>query len=243
MLPPTSSGTEPRPCRGPHPPSTLSPSATPGAPRGTRGPEHPLSPLPPTPRLQPEVSMGMGPHLEGIRDLPRSQTLPGPGPGGAVGRGGLAAMVEPRVTAPGQHPDDPSSPPSAKQMGRGPRPFPPGKARWHTHVGRGRLRRAGWALEETGMAACASSMHSTRNPTAPTTQQHPLPRSPGHPKPVGLTQQRLSPPAPGCPWARGDARGGEGRSQPHTSPPCWVSPAAQGDPVAPWGSDTEQRMR
>lgn len=87
----------------PNLPTSCPPGVTPGDPWGMWGPKPSPSPPPSAPQHQPEVAIGLGPHLEWIRDLPCSQILPDPGPGGAVGHGGLAAMAERWVTPPSQH--------------------------------------------------------------------------------------------------------------------------------------------
>lgn len=198
---------------------------------GHVGSQTPTIPLPSAPRLQPEVAIGMGPHLEGIKDIPCSQMLPGPRPGGAMGHGGLAVMAERWVTPPSQHPGGFCHPQLTAQPGPGSGwvrvpisscqhspVLPSGTLTFAEAIcgeQGGHWKRRGWWLAPAPHAA-----RGTHNPMAPTTPR-PLPHSPGHPKPTGLTQQYLSPPALGYPWAQGDARGAEGKSQETVAPlPC-----------------------
>lgn len=76
--------------------------------------------------------------------------------------------------------------------------------------------------------------YSTRSPAAPATPR-PLPRSPGHPKPAGFTQQHLSPPALGVASGhKGYALGGEGKKTGELCP--WGGEESAGlAPISPCG--------
>lgn len=94
-------------------------------------------------------------------------------------------------------------------------PSPPASAARRCPAAHSRLprpsvaSRVGTGRDEDGISHQLQAL-----PAAPTTPR-PLPRSPG------LTQQHLSPPAQGCPWAQGDARVGgaeKGKAKGSVSP-------------------------
>lgn len=113
-----------------------------------------------------------------------------------MGRGGLLVMAEQQVTPPGQHCGGfcrPQLTAQPQQMGQGPHvPLPalPGDTLTFAEVcgeQGGHCKRQGGQLVPAPYP-WHPKPYSTQNPLA-LTALWPLPLSPGHPKPVGLTQQ------------------------------------------------------